>query len=245
MMTVMLQKADLFQGDLILVSAAHPLLYPATELTPAAEQFSEVLLHVRAQHALSGLLGVLNCGSAIVPVSAYRSHAEQIQLYRDCLLEHGPLYTGQFVALPGCSEHQTGLAIDLGENGPELDYIAPSFPDIGPCRNFRQLAPQFGFIRRYEASKEALTGIADEPWHFRYVGCPHSEIMEQDGMCLEEYLQWLRNFSQDRPLCRNGTQIFFVPYRPGWSLQLPEDAEYTVSGNNIDGCIVTLWEAVP
>lgn len=245
MMSVILRDIDLFRGDLILVSAAHPLLSPAGELVPASRQFPDIRLNARAQHALSGLLDVLGCRNAIIPVSAYRSHAEQVQLYRECLMERGAAYTGQFVALPGCSEHQTGLAIDLGENIPGLDYIAPSFPDTGLCRNFRRLAPQFGFVQRYEAGKEHLTGIAAEPWHFRYVGCPHSEIMEQERMCLEEYLQWLRNFSREMPLRRHGAQIFFVPYQPRWSLQLPEDAEYTVSGNNVDGCIVTLWEAVP
>lgn len=244
MMTVPLRKADIFQGDLILVSATHPLLYPIVGLTPLARQFPDILLHFRARRALMGLLDVLSCTNEIVPVSAYRTQAEQVQIYRDCLLERGPDYTEQFVALPGCSEHQTGLAIDLGENIPGLDFIAPSFPDSGICRAFRQLAPQFGFVQRYTTGKEHLTCIAAEPWHFRYVGCPHSEIMSRERLCLEEYLQWLRGFSQAHPLRENGAQIFFVPYTKDWVLQLPDDAEYTVSGNNQDGCVITLWEAV-
>lgn len=244
MMTVTLRNADIFQGDLILVNAAHPLLYPIVGLTPLAEQFPDILLHFRARHALLGLMDVIGCAGSIIPVSAYRTQAEQAQIYRDCLLERGPGYTGQFVALPGCSEHQTGLAIDLGENIPGLDFIAPSFPDSGICQSFRRLAPQFGFVQRYGAGKETVTGIAAEPWHFRYVGCPHSEIMARESLCLEEYLQWLRGFSQAHPLLKNGVQVFFVPYGRNWTLQLPEDAEYTISGNNQDGCIVTLWEAV-
>lgn len=245
MMTVALRDSDIFQGDLILVSAAHPLLFPIVGLAPVTEQHPDILLNFRAKHALAGLLSVLSCGSAIVPVSAYRTQAEQVNIYRDCLLERGPDYTGKFVALPGCSEHQTGLAIDLGENIDGLDFIAPSFPDTGVCQYFRQLAPQFGFVQRYAAGKESITGIAAEPWHFRYVGCPHSEIMVQEGMCLEEYLQWLQNFTQERPLRRHGAQIFYLPHTQNWTLRLPEDAEYTISGNNSDGCIVTVWEDVP
>jgi len=245
MMTVALRDADIFQGDLILVNAAHPLLAPVTGLAPVAKGYPDILLNLRAQHALMGLMDVIGCGSAIVPVSAYRTQAEQARIYRECLLERGPRYTSQFVALPGCSEHQTGLAVDLGENVDGLDFIAPSFPDTGICRHFRRLAPEFGFVQRYEAGKEPVTGIGAEPWHFRYVGCPHSELMAQEHLCLEEYLQWLRGFSREFPLHHGGAQVFFVPYARGWTLQLPDDAEYTVSGNNIDGCVVTLWEAVP
>lgn len=244
MISVVLRDEDIFQGDLILVSAAHPLLTPAKNLAPVWAHRPGVLLNYRARHALKALLSVLSCGDAIVPVSAYRAQWEQMEIYRQCLLERGSVYTTQFVALPGCSEHQTGLAIDLGENRPDLDFIAPAFPDTGICGFFLHLAPQFGFIRRYEPGKEAVTGIASEPWHFRYVGCPHSEIMAQEGLCLEEYLQWLRSFPQHAPLRRNQVTIFFSPRTPDWTLALPEDAEFTISGNNIDGCIVTLWEDV-
>lgn len=239
-----LEDADIFQGDLILVSAAHPLLSPAKGLAQVWDRYPDVHLNVRARHALKALMDVLSCGDAIVPVSAYRAHWEQMEIYKQCLLERGADYTAQFVALPGCSEHQTGLAIDLGENRADLDFIAPDFPNAGACGHFLHLAPQFGFVRRYEAGKEAVTGIACEPWHFRYVGCPHSEIMAREGLCLEEYLQWLRQFPQEAPLRRDNVTVFFSPRRKNWTLFLPGDAEFTVSGNNIDGCIITLWEDV-
>lgn len=241
MTQVILQDEDIFRGDLILVSATHPLLQPASELAPVSPG---IFLNLRARHALMGLLNVINSGDAIVPVSAYRSQSEQMQLYRNCLIERGSDYTAQFVALPGCSEHETGLAIDLGENVEGLDFIAPSFPNTGVCRYFRFLAPQFGFIQRYESGKENLTGIAPEPWHFRYVGCPHSEIMAKEGLCLEEYLHWLRQFSQQSPLHFGRASIFFTPRQAAWFITLPENAEYTVSGNNMDGCIITLWEEI-
>lgn len=239
MTQVILQDEDIFMGDLVLVSAAHPLLQPASELTPVAP---DIFLNFRARHALMGLLNVIGCGDAIVPVSAYRSQGEQAALYRNCLIERGSDYTSQFVALPGCSEHQTGLAIDLGENIDGLDFITPSFPNTGVYRYFRFLAPQFGFIQRYESGKEGLTGIAAEPWHFRYVGCPHSEIMAREGLCLEEYLHWLKKFPQHSPLRFGRAEIFFTPRQVDWLVTLPENAEYTVSGNNMDGCIITLWE---
>ena len=91
-------------------------------------------------------------------------------------------------ARPGCSEHETGLAIDLGENVPELDFIRPSFPDTGICGTFRARAAEFGFILRYPKGKEAVTGIGWEPCHFRYVGVPFAREIADRGLTLEEYL---------------------------------------------------------
>ena len=97
--------------------------------------------------------------------------------------------TRKFVAYPGCSEHQTGLAIDLGANLPEIDFICPEFPDTGIFGKFREKAADFGFIERYPKGKEAVTGIGAEPWHFRYVGVPHAAVMKAGGLVLEEYAE--------------------------------------------------------
>lgn len=113
---------------------------------------------------------------------------EQEKLYQNALTESGPQFTEQYVALPGHSEHQTGLAIDLGLRQPEIDLIRPAFPYEGICQKFRELAPLYGFVERYPENKEAVTGIAHEPWHFRYVGCPHAQCMTGLGLTLEEYL---------------------------------------------------------
>ena len=61
--------------------------------------------------------------------SGYRSKAEQLAIFENALRSHGREFTETFVAYPGCSEHQTGLAIDLGENRPDLDFLCPQFPD--------------------------------------------------------------------------------------------------------------------
>ena len=125
----------------------------------------------------------------IVPVSGWRSREEQQRIWDDTLAKEGEAFTRQYVACPGCSEHQTGLAIDLGLAAPHIDFIRPDFPDTGVCRAFREQAGKYGFILRYPAGKEHITGIAHEPWHFRYVGTPHSAIMTRLGLTLEEYLE--------------------------------------------------------
>ena len=123
-----------------------------------------------------------------MPVSGWRSHREQQKIWDDTIAEKGELFTRKYVAVPGCSEHETGLAIDLAENAPEIDFICPEFPRTGICGKFRERAPHYGFIERYPKGKESVTGIGAEPWHFRYVGLPHSLIMTGLGLVLEEYV---------------------------------------------------------
>jgi len=115
--------------------------------------------------------------------SAYRSLGEQqailskrTQEYEDKGLDSTAAYmkARETVALPGTSEHHLGLAVDL------LGTEAIAW--------FREHCWDYGFILRYTAEKEHITGFVDEPWHFRYVGTEVSLDMKDSGLCLEEYL---------------------------------------------------------
>ena len=83
------------------------------------------------------------------------------------------------------------------------------------------------------------------PWHFRYVGYPHSEIMSEYGLTLEEYMAWIKQFSWKSPLrWTKGslvTEVFYTEaFQTGTTaITLPEDSLYMISGNNVDGFIVT------
>lgn len=84
------------------------------------------------------------------------------------------------VAVPGTSEHQLGLALDL---------IAEYDADSTATWNWlRENCRRYGFILRYPADKVEVTGISYEPWHFRYVGAAAAEEIMERGLCLEEYL---------------------------------------------------------
>lgn len=178
-------------GRLILVNAQHPLSgYAWTpELVPVHSPASPVLLEREAAFHLDRLMEELDGWRSITPVSGWRSGEEQRRIYADSLRDNGAAFTRRYVALPGRSEHQTGLAIDLGLTGPDLDFIRPDFPYTGICQEFRRRAADHGFIERYPAGREAVTGIAHEPWHFRYVGAPHARAMADGGLTLEEYLE--------------------------------------------------------
>lgn len=88
------------------------------------------------------------------------------------------------VARPGTSEHQTGLAFDI--TVPER-----SFPSTDQARWLREHCWDYGFILRYPAGKEDVTGFQAEPWHIRYVGKDISPYLKQTGQVLEEYLETL------------------------------------------------------
>lgn len=92
---------------------------------------------------------------------------------------------GKRVALPGASEHQTGLAVDIGST---LDGIITRFHLTEAGGWLGANAYKYGFILRYPEDKTRWTGFGYEPWHFRYVGRPHAEIMRRQGWILEAYL---------------------------------------------------------
>ena len=174
---------------LLLVNAAHPCPFTRPEdLVSVASPVAEVTLVREAADALSALISRLKGETVILPVSGWRSAEEQSDIWESSLRENGPVFTQKYVARPGCSEHQTGLAIDLGIAGPDLDMLCPEFPETGIAGAFRSLAAEYGFVERYPAGKEQVTGIAYEPWHFRYVGAADARNMKTMGLALEEYV---------------------------------------------------------
>ena len=177
----------------LLVNADHPLpegFEPAL-LAPALPG-SEELLEPDCAAALHALVRAVGGEGSILAVSGYRPHCEQLALWEDTLKARGEDFTRKYVALPGCSEHETGLAVDLAlDTGGEIDLIRPYFPYDGVCGEFRSRAAEYGFIERYQSGKEAVTGIAAEPWHFRYVGAEHALEIASRGLALEEYVKLL------------------------------------------------------
>lgn len=209
MRTVSIPREQIFQGPLVLVNRAHPLHEKErSALTSVDPHHPDILLESRARQLLSACIQKAGGQREIVPVSGWRSQQEQQRIWDDSMAEHGETFTRQYVALPGCSEHQTGLAIDLGKAAGYIDFIRPAFPYDGVCGRFRRLAARYGFIERYQRGKEEVTGISAEPWHFRYVGAPHAQLMETNGLCLEEYRDFLR---QGPPERRSGKR----PHGPG------------------------------
>lgn len=90
----------------------------------------------------------------------------------------------EWVALPGTSEHQLGISVDIN-----ADTSKCSRDDV--YNWLLENSYKYGFIQRYPSGKISITGVANEPWHYRYVGKEAAETIYQSGMCLEEYIDTL------------------------------------------------------
>ena len=245
---LLLREDDIYRGDLILVNAKHRVRKkPKRDMLPLSPDKKGVKMEAGAAAMYLQLMREIGHGDEILPVSGYRPVEEQEAIYRESVEQNGEEFTKRYVALPGRSEHQTGLAIDVGENKEKVDFICPEFPYTGICGRFREKAAGYGFIERYRQGKEKITGIAPEPWHFRYVGYPHAEIIREMGVCFEEYIDIVKKYRFDGPRLiyrRNGRriEIFYVPFDGGARvLTMPDAAPYRVSGNNVDGFVVTVF----
>lgn len=125
-------------------------------------------------------------GHLLYGVSGYRSFERQNQIYQQRLQESPAEEVNQYVARPGTSEHQTGLALDV--SSPGMNYeLEEEFGETPEGKWLAVYAPMFGFILRYPEGKEKITGYAYEPWHIRYVGKSLSLYLALTGLTLEEY----------------------------------------------------------
>ena len=144
----------------------------ATQLTATAAAAFEAMV---ADASESGYDLQLN--------SAYRSFDDQAALRARYVHDYGAETAAQLVAAPGTSEHQTGMAVDVGLVGLPDDQ---SFGSTAASRWVADNAHRFGFIVRYPPDKAAITGYANEPWHLRYVGDDLASELHAGGLTMEE-----------------------------------------------------------
>lgn len=247
-----MEEDKLFSGDLALVNKAN--IYPFTNETDLVSIYDykssryyvrdmDVLVERRIMDSLNGLLNDFyeETGLCTVNVVAgYRSYDYQSGLYMNSLETDGEEYTSRYIALPGTSEHHTGLAVDFSiyheDTGTSEEYDG-----TGEYSWIEENSWRYGFVKRYSEGKEQLTGIWDEPWHFRYVGIPHARIMTQKAFCLEEYIDFLKTYPWNGEHFKaeyDGAE-YEIYYCPGLRAYLPKTGQYTVSGAG-DGFVVTI-----
>jgi len=118
-------------------------------------------------------------------LSGYRSYERQAKSFADALARKGLLGTLPYNAYQGRSEHQTGLAIDVTDG--IATPLTLGFAKTASYAWLKEHAHEYGFILRYMSGKEAVTGYAFEPWHYRFVGIDAAAQCVQNGWCLEEY----------------------------------------------------------
>ncbi len=124
----------------------------------------------------------------LVGVSGYRSYSTQSAIFAYNAKVEGKAQANRTSAIPGQSEHQTGLAMDV--SSPSVhNQLTEALGNKPEGKWLAQNASRFGFIIRYPKDKEAVTGYSYEPWHLRYVGVEIASVIAEKGITLEEYYQ--------------------------------------------------------
>ena len=250
---------DKFKGDLILVNEEHQYfggdedLVSITDMNyeneiscfTAVDSTYTILRHVYGPMAemVQDFYDKYNNDTLII-YGSYRTTEFQQQLYEDDLAQSGDGESTR-VAKPGFSEHETGLAFDFTESE-NHDYDG-----TGDFAWINANCFKYGFIVRYTEAKQRLTKIQDEPWHFRYVGIPHAYYMDSKDLCLEEYIDLVREHPYDGEHLEfsdndgNDYEVYFVASDDGsekTTVPVPTGTRYEISGNNVDGFIVTVYK---
>ncbi len=188
--------ADSENWFLALINRNHPLdpSYVPAELAPIDSE------HSVDARIVQDLQRMMEDGAAqglrMYVTSAYRSYDQQIDLFNTDTEKYisdglSPFdaynEAARSVAVPGTSEHASGLAVDIIADGyTELDERQADTPEqqwlFAHCH-------EYGFILRYPEGREEITGIVYEPWHYRYVGTEAAAVIMEEGITLEEYLE--------------------------------------------------------
>ena len=125
-------------------------------------------------------------GVNFVVISAYRSYKEQRSLWFTYEEKYGRKYANRMDATPGASEHQLGLALDLGSSDGKCK-LYECFKNTAPGKWLYDNAYKYGFILRYPEGKESITGVMYTPWHYRYIGKDEAKKVFDSGQTLEEF----------------------------------------------------------
>ena len=191
--------------SLILVGVNHPVtqdreqgLVPVDEKNLVAEEMAAPLrtLVCACEEA---------CGETVLFTSVYRTLAFQSSIYG----------VNPFAAKPGESEHHSGLAADIKVDG----YAQRRFIMSKTGKWMAENAHRYGFIIRYPLWGEKRTGVDYEPWHLRYVGIPHAELIYRQKITLEEYLDTLETG------CFYRFGGWIISRQTGERLVMPQDTE--------------------
>lgn len=162
------------------------LVYPNVRFT-FKEKIEKRMMRSEAAKALENLFdGAEKDGIYLAGVSAYRSHKTQTALFNRYVERDGEEKAKTYSAVPGHSEHETGLAIDV--SGSDGKCAAEDcFGDTKEAEWLAKHASEYGFIIRYPEGKDSITGYKYEPWHIRYVGVDIASEIADRGITLEEY----------------------------------------------------------
>ncbi len=184
------QKADLSKGNLIIVNKFYYLSssYVPSDLVTISSSYGRGQVKEEAYNAFIKMYNAAAKEGLYLYISSpYRSYSRQKSLYNNYVSKDGKAEADTYSARPGFSEHQTGLAMDLGTKSNH------SIDDFEKSKEFvwtKEHAYEYGFILRYPKGKEYITGYIYEPWHYRYVGTEVAKYIYEHDITYEEYYEY-------------------------------------------------------
>ena len=187
MIEKLVNKENTISKDFVIGNLIEPLEFINNNCT-YEESEKPILIDVRVYLAFKDMKEFLEgLGYKIFIDSGFRSYDYQLKilnLYRE---KYGKEQGEKLCAYPGQSEHQLGLAVDIGYETEEGEYISSVTEESKVFDVLKVNSYKFGFILRYMKGKEDITKYNFEPWHFRFVGNRLSKILYENNICLEEY----------------------------------------------------------
>ncbi len=240
---------DICKGELVLVNKTYKSSFPdiESELSPftyrserkyRVTDYVDLKLNTNVVEAVDNMLIDFYDESLchdVTVTAGYRNEEKQQEA----------LATGYSKDEAGVSEHHTGYAVDfkIVTDDMQISYLENKDKFSWIYEN----AHKYGFVQRYTEDKAYLTDILARSYHFRYVGIPHAYYMYENDMCLEEYIEMLKSygFGEQHLEITAGLSTYEVYYIKAkdegiTKVHVPKNSEYSVSGNNVDGFIVTI-----
>lgn len=170
-------SAPTYIDDIMIVNKGIPL---PSDYAPGENPYARAEFeNMKADAAAEGI--------TLTAFSTYRSFDYQETLYNNYVAEDGQAAADTYSARPGHSEHQTGMAFDIGGSDPAY-YTSEAFADRPAGIWLAENAHDYGFILRYPEDKEHITGYQFEPWQYRFVGREEADDIHDSGLTLDEYL---------------------------------------------------------
>lgn len=189
------EEVDPDQWNLLLANPDHPLPEDFSVETEQVQGSFE--MDVRVAPAMREMIqAAKEDGVDLLVCSAYRSVEKQKTLFQNQVdqfvsggmsQEDAVAKTATMIAVPGTSEHHTGLCADIVT--PTHQTLDEAFGETEAGQWLQEHAVEYGFILRYPKDKQDVTKIIYESWHYRYVGKQHAQLIKDSGLCLEEYLE--------------------------------------------------------
>lgn len=245
---------DIYKGDLVLVNAEYEYKFPEDDIDVVTlvgnrnDYYSSgdyvTSLDKRVLWQLNSMIKAFATEKGLEKTDifvqdGYRTYEEQVD-------RHNTGKSRTFEA--GHTDYHTGRTFDMFYNDSESGTGFAYFSAVGDYEWFAENAEKYGFIVRFPEDKQEITGEKPRAYTYRYVGIPHAVYINENNLCMEEYIEELKSHTIGNPLevSANGRNysIYYEPAEISGESEIlvPSDKMYSVSGNNADGFIITVTE---